>query len=468
VTGSSPARPLPALSLLLVGGAVAVLAALQASVARPWLTAGGLCAALFVLATVARPTVPVYFVLLAAPLAGLLRNLETFEVEGATVSLSGLRWLMVVVVLLLVLVFRRCRIIIPRAILALLPFALWVILMTASPGTRAQGLSDALFYLLPLLLAVYTATFFQYAPQRHLARAEKLILAGIPIPLILYSILIPAGLVTWTADGPQGLLGPRPVATYLVIALCVSLSRWRYAATRRQRRRAAALSMLAVALILFTMSRMASVTAMLLLGVFWMNPRRWWRLVPQAAVGLAVALAILMLIPQLRERIFHNPPANLEEAVEQLSLSGRDTMWRVTLEHALQSPAFGWGLGSSRPIVAKALPWEGRDQPPREFPPHNEYLQVFHDTGLPGVVLLLAGWVAMLVHFARGWARFAASGEARPASWFLASVLGIVVVLINAFMDNTLHYASVTGPLFVILACATLVARAPSPAEPAA
>jgi O-antigen ligase len=451
--------------LAAAGAALAVLPS------KAWLTAFGSGGLVLAALALAYPPTLIYVVLLTSPFAGLLRRLEEIEVAGRTVSLSGLRWLAVALLLVVVLGVRRRGARIPRPMVPLLVFGGWAALRCAGAGADPRGLGDVLFYLLPPLLAIYADTVFQATPHLHAARVAWLIIYSVLIPVLLYAILIPLGEVSLTENGPKGMLGPRPVATYLVTALCVSLSWWRYGAEGTARRRALAVSLLAFGTIVFTASRMATVTAVLLFAVCWVNPLRWWRLLPRAAAGLALAAVVLVSVPQLRERLFWRAPATLEEAVRLVSWSGRDRMWLATFEHARLRPLIGWGPGTARPIVAAALDWEGRDVPPDEYPPHNEYLQVFHDTGLVGLLLLLVGWLGLLVHHFRGWCRAHAAGDRWMGRWFLASVLGIIAVLLNSLVDNTLHYTTVTGPLFVVLGCtaclrAARVAPWPSLAPP--
>lgn len=444
---------------ILAGLGLAIAAAILSLAVLPVQVLAGALGALLLLillaASVAFPPTLVYFVLLTSPFSGLVRELDEIQVAGRSVSLSGLRWLAVAGALIGVLILTRRPVRVPRAMIPLFLFGVWAGYRLIGSGEFARGVGDVIFYLLPPLLAVFTVSVVHDRPRHHGVWIGRVILGSIFVPLVLYCILLPAGLVQWTRNGPKGILGPRPVATFLVIALCMSLAVWCHGATRRARKGGMALSMLAVGLILFTASRMASVTAMLLLVLFSLDPRRWWRLFPRIAAGGLAVLVVLLSVPQLRDRLVHRVPRDLREVSTVAVLSGRDTMWRATFEHALGRPLVGWGPGSSRPLVAQSLEWRGRDDPPREYPPHNEYLQVLHDTGAVGLLLLLLAWTVLGLHYLRGWRRAVEGGDGELCQWHLASVLGIGVVLMNSLVDNTLHYTTVTGPLFVILGCTT-------------
>jgi O-antigen ligase len=467
-------RALATAALVLVSAVGAALLALRP---RLWLAASASAALVLALAAIAYPPTLVYFVLLTSPFAGLLRQLEQIEVAGRTISLSGLRWLTVAIMLVTILVLRQRAIRVPKSMLPLLAFGFWAALRWLGAGADAQGAGDVLLYLLPPILAVYTGAVFRQRPGVHAHRVAWLIMGSVVIPMILYAVLFPLGELTWTDYGPKGLLGPRPVATYLVIALCVSLAWSRYSTRRSARRWALLAACLDLGVIAFTLSRMATVTSVVLVVLSRLDPRRWWRVVPRAAVGLLAATLVLIAVPQLRERLFRRVPTTIDEIAKVTSWSGRDLMWATTYEHARLRPFIGWGPGSARPLVAKVLEWEKRDVPPDEYPPHNEYLQVLHDTGLVGLSLLVIGWAGLLLHSLRNWRSAHTAGDPWLGRWWLTSSLGVFAVLVNSLADNTLHYTTVTGPLFVILGCTArlrasavgsqqLVAAAPS--EPGA
>jgi O-antigen ligase len=126
-------------------------------------------------------------------------------------------------------------------------------------------------------------------------------------------------------------------------------------------------------------------------------------------------------------------------------------MWPATFNHALENPIFGWGLGSARLLVAGVLPRKEAEQ----YHPHNEYLQVFHDMGVVGVILLLLAWILLLTQHWRGWKAAHLAANYLQAKWHMASTLSIGMVLITSVTDNTLHYTFVVGPVFMLVALAS-------------
>ena len=118
---------------------------------------------------------------------------------------------------------------------------------------------------------------FPLVASNSLGKIEKLVSYSVFIPLILYVILIPTDLVELTENGPKGWISGRALATYLLIVLSLSLAQWRYATTKGDKNRGIFVSMLALGIIGFTLSRMAIATALLLLGMARINPLRIWR-----------------------------------------------------------------------------------------------------------------------------------------------------------------------------------------------
>ena len=127
-------------------------------------------------------------------------------------------------------------------------------------------------------------------------------------------------------------------------------------------------------------------------------------------------------------------------------------MWPAVFNQALKNPIVGWGPGNARLLVGQVLSAHANRQS-REYPPHNEYLQVLNDLGIIGLAFLLLAWLLMLVRYWKGWQLAHYSGDLIQAKWHLTVTLCIAAVLINAAVDNTLHYTSILGPIFIIVGC---------------
>lgn len=451
--GPAPAalRPGPVILVLLAStAAAAVVAFLPLTLAAAVAVLCGLLVVAFW--SFLRPLLLAHLVIWSAAFGGLWRHLDEIGVGGATITLSGVRWLGIAAGAAALLALRPRTASVPLYFLPLYAFFAWMLLRWLAAGANPGGASDLLFYLLPALIGTYGYSALVADGPAGARSIERSLQSSIVVPILLYTVTLQVGLVQITPAGPKGIIGPRPVATFLLVILASALASVRYRPGRRWRY--LGLALLASALIIFTASRLATVVALLLWGVFSLHPRRLSRLLPRALLAVAMAAGVLTLAPSLRDRLFHHTPVDLREAIQQVQLSGRDQMWRATIEHGWQRPLVGWGAGSARPVVAEALLWKGRDEPPTSYPPHNEYLQVFHDGGLIGLALLLTAWAMVLMHHGLAWRRQHRLGARDAARLHWTGVLLVISVLISAAGDNTLHYPVVLAPMFLLLAAA--------------
>lgn len=414
--------------------------------------------ALLGLASLFWPTVPLHVLFLTAAAGGFLRSIDGFHVGNTVITISGIRWGVLVGILLMVMTIQRKLPRPPYFFYAFLPFLLFMTFRWFETGRDARGLKDLLFYTLPLLVGTYTVCFLQPNVRSRSRNLRLSIFASAAVPVVLFILFLSLGMVKMTANGPKGAIGARPIATYLLLVLAVALSMWRYRTSRRKAVFAAFMIGFIFLMIVLSASRTAAGVAILLLAILNLEPKNLLRqLFPRFAVA-AVGIAIVFLIfPSLRERLFYRTPDNLTEAVQLLNVSGRNQMWDITAKHALKRPILGWGPGSARPLIARSIAWK-RPVKPVEYPPHNEYLQIFHDGGLIGLALFLGAWGLIAVKMYHAWQAAEKERHNQDAlTWYFAGILTIFIVAINALVDNTLHYASVMCPVFILLGCAYAV-----------
>jgi O-antigen ligase len=458
---------------------------------------------LFILAVLIlrRPAWLLYTLVLLSAIVCMGKQFESISVAGTSIGINGLGWGFAAGIMLVLLGGQFSRVGIPKFTLPFLALVGWTAVRWVSTApVQLSGMKDILFYGLPPLAAIFTLFVLstgggmnhraasravsQNATSKNSAaspafyigtdeasgascggfasresgimrRVEDTILATGLIPAGLYLFLIPAGLVTYSSQGPIGLLETRGIALYLLIVLAVALARWRYAESQSGRQTAAACGFLALATILFTLSRMAGFAAILLLALGLSNPHSLRRLAfGSIAAGLAAAAAVFF-IPALRERFFSQESTDLITVLQSLKTSGRSLFWPATFEHAIANPLIGWGPGSARVLVAEVF----RGGYFTEYYPHNEYLQVFHDMGAIGAVLLLLGYIPLCLHFWRKWRTSHTLGSRPQAARNLAAFLCITAVIVSSITANTLHYAFVTVPAFILAAFAVFQNR---------
>jgi O-antigen ligase len=438
--------------LVLLGGGV--LSGLSVVVPQEYLAyfVAAIVLALLTAVMFVRPTLLFYFIILFSALSGLLRTFDSMDVGATTLTVSGLRWVWIAGMVVVLLGARFRRVYAPRYMVPFGLFLLWTTIRWLAGPMNSSGLKDILFYGLPPLVG--SCAFLEFSTQHGTAESlERVLLLSVLVPVALYAILIPVGLVHLTGNGPQGIVGPRPIALYLVITLSLALANWRYGETPRTKRYGTIVSLIALGVILFTLSRMAAVVALVLFGIHRINPLKPLRALLGVALVAVAVLGILLLIPQYRERSFFTDEIRVEVTddyqVQGLNTHGRNRMWPATYMHAIENPMVGWGPGSSRMLMAKVL--AGTD---RERHPHNEYLQIFHDMGMIGLVLWLLAWGPLLLKHWKGWRSAQLCEDHFLARWNMAATFCIAAVLLTAVTGNTFHYAFVMVPSFVIIALA--------------
>jgi O-antigen ligase len=225
-------------------------------------------------------------------------------------------------------------------------------------------------------------------------RVENGLIAGglLAVGYGLYQLLVLGGFpsdppVPGSTDGRFGndLLGPNNQAVALILPLVVCLSRAVTESLRSKRSMYTVMSALLLLGVLMTGSRggvLATGVALITLVSF--VPRGKARLAAYGLAGLAVAATIFIATPfGLAER-----------TVETTSSSGRTDIWKVGLAACPQYCAFGSGWGTFSQVYAdtqatvpdaRVLVGSGA------YEPHNVWILVAIELGIPGLVLLAAG-----------------------------------------------------------------------------
>jgi O-antigen ligase len=82
--------------------------------------------------------------------------------------------------------------------------------------------------------------------------------------------------------------------------------------------------------------------------------------------------------------------------------------------------------------------------------PHNDYLRLWHDFGVVGLLLFLGAVGGWLVILFRNWYH-AERSRVYSGQLFLAGALGLLGVLLAMVTDNVIVYVFVMGPLGVLV-----------------
>jgi O-antigen ligase len=237
--------------------------------------------------------------------------------------------------------------------------------------------------------------------------------------------------------GNDELLGPRGFALLALIPLTWSLARWRYGD------RSAGIRVFGLLTgILLSLSRLATGIGLLLWPLSRMNSgatmKAWVRFAALVIASLAVFFAAFQTITPLRDRFLQGDVESVGGV--SINVTGRDDVWPVVWRSAVTSPWIGQGAGSSEiGLVEHGF---------RVNHPHNEYLRIFHDFGLVGILLWVWGFLVLVGRTFRAWRRADRTGDP-DAFVHLAAWLGLVSLALGMITDNSLRYVHVLLPLGV-------------------
>ena len=380
------------------------------------------------------------------------------QLAGNSINLSGLQWgstFLLAGGLLLFLPGHGRRV--PRFFIAYGAFVAVAVAGVLIAGNRFEAIKQAMLYATPLVVALLVL---------RVARGERDIVtlrAAIWGALII-SAVIGVASVAWSelsgiTGGLRGALGNRTFAIFLVVPYALALAAW------RTRSPAYLLVAFAVFLLIgFTLSRTVLAVSLLMFAAaasVGASPVK-------KIAGIVVIVAAGMLawqVDALRGRMLHermrDQPLSVsitgegrdrQLAIGAIDLTGRGTYWLHTTLHAVQSPVIGHGTGSATVYLRDEL----------QYPiahPHNDYLRVFHDSGVVGVVALMT-FATLGVTFGLRMYRKATTVLGRELS--LAAWLAFGAYLLIAVTDNVMIYASFfTVNVFLLFAMATVAENAP-------
>jgi len=408
---------------------------------------GGLVGVLVLL----RPVLLLYFVIPFSAAVSVFREVA-IPIGNTDLTLSGLLWLGVDFIIVLSLLIRARHLRAPRYLWPFIAFSVWVVVRWTLTPTGFLGLKDVLWYSMPVLFGLFTPLAMgNDMPmfRRRVQNIERVFLYSALIPVMILAIALGTGLAEMTWRGPKGdLVGSaRGIPLFLLTGLAVALAKWRYGPNKWLGK---IFSFVTAATIFFTLARMASLLALGLIALSRTNPRRKWQILfATSFVGL-IAFYAITHIPVLQQRFFFTEDWDPSQGLRGVNTAGRNTNWPVVFLSALRSPLIGHGLGTSRQLVASVVSMR-RDIDVEAYYVHNEYLGVFHDAGMVGVVTLLLAWATVLLSSWRRWEKFA---HPLIAKWSMASVLSVSSVLISAITDNTFHYVAVCVPVIIVYSIA--------------
>lgn len=127
------------------------------------------------------------------------------------------------------------------------------------------------------------------------------------------------------------------------------------------------------------------------------------------------------------------------------SIEVRLDYWRATWRMILDYPLFGSGLGTFSSLYAQhKIPFAEETRMA-----HNNYLQVFSEMGILGVLSFLWMWVAFLK---AGWRKIKESSKKHEKALLLGCYVGVITFLINSFGYFCLYIPGIATYVWVFAA----------------
>ena len=396
---------------------------------------------------------PWLWLLVAFSGIGLSWAQGSVQLAGWSINIAGLQWgfTFVMGVLLLALLpgtgrkwsttFRWYALFVGVA-------ALWVL----TAPSLFSAVKHTIQYATPLVVGLVTLRIAYRPGQIQYLRGALWIAFGLAAVVGVASIRW----LTFSGDtaGLSGAIGNRPFAIFLVPIYALALAGWRT--------RGPAYALIAAgafAFIVLTLSRTVSATAIILAALALMWNATWAQRI-QGMIVAALLAALVFSFEPLRERFITGErfrQSRSETAlvtgegrsaqlnVSGVSLSGRGLLWLQTWRHAMQAPLTGHGTGSAEVYLGTELQTVTAQ-------PHNDYLRVFHDSGIIGLVTLLVAAIAGVFSLRRLQHR---SRSVLARELTLAAFLTWIGYLLIAVTDNILVYVSFfTQNMFLLIAIA--------------
>ena len=404
---------LPPLQALVVAGGAFVLLGLSAVAVRGW------------------SDVEIYagLVIVASSFVDLPRNV----VIGPATALAGLSFIYAVGATLIRLNHSRTH---PSKLLLrpLWLFVIWAILSALRTGSDIKVMQQLSVAVMFVATAGVVAAA---APARFgfIQRMGNLLVLGALVSTGLYGVgVILGGL------GGEFLIGSRTYALFALMTLAWSLASFRYG-----NKFALLVTLITLAGIFTSLSRLALGAALVLVVLAWFKLTSLMsilRALTLLGIGSFLMINAISNIDALNERFLEGDVLRVGGGLA-VNVSGRANLWGVTWDSFMESPWIGKGPGSAEDAVSSRFPEVAH--------PHNDYLKLLHDYGIIGGALFLFGFFRLMLISRRRWAVADRIGDREGARLHLAAFLALVATALAMITDNSLAYVFQMAPLAVMV-----------------
>lgn len=242
--------------------------------------------------------------------------------------------------------------------------------------------------------------------------------------------------------GPGGnvIMGSRSFALFAIIGVAWFLATWRYRLPGGLRWALVTLTILAL-----STSRTAVVIALILFPLSQISLRSvksWLRLGITIILIVTISYLAFTYVEPIRSR-FSDKGDSAKVGGVQVNTSGRGAAWPVAYASAMESPWIGKGPNTIGTILVRLVG-------PAFAQPHNDYLRIFHDFGIIGLIMWLPGYFGLIVKTWQNW-HWADRYDIANAHVHLAAFLALVAVSLGMTTDNILIYIFSMAPLGILV-----------------
>ncbi|QXD14344.1 O-antigen ligase family protein [Rhodocaloribacter litoris] len=259
---------------------------------------------------------------------------------------------------------------------------------------------------------------------------------GIWIALAIY------GIGLWKEGvGAKELLHSRSFAMFALTGLA-----WQLAQVRGGRRVSYWQMGFILGAIIVSLSRAVMGAALIMVLLAYFRPTGKGIIQFMVIASLAVASTVMLFrhFEPLKERFTQGDLRSVEVlAVGKVAvnMSGRNMLWEITLRSAQGHWWFGKGAGAVQEEISSVF--NGKLEHP-----HNEYLRLFHDYGVIGLLLFLISYFSLAW---RSWKAYQQEYiQAYSGTIHLASTLALVGQAIVMITDNSLVYLFAIVPVGIM------------------
>lgn len=309
----------------------------------------------------------------------------------------------------------------------ILIFCIWVTLTVFWGGISVTGIQNilAIYALVGSIVVSYQLSRNYHIYAQNLLRFFKRFL-WVPAVIYLISLVIDGiGTNIFIHSRSFAILAAFGCAIYLVPSI--------------YKRQIPFVPLVLIVLIGLSMSRAAMVCAMVMIvaGYLYYSKKNFWKNFSFAVVVILAGILVFSQSEILRERFTEGDTYQVGDV--SINLTGRTVIWARTFTSIMDAPLLGQGAGSIQEYLQSTNSFLAH--------PHNDYLRIWHDYGLFGLCIFLAGILRFIIYGLKN----LLSGIPQLEKLSLLYLLLLFSYLAIMITDNNLIFVYINIPFGILL-----------------